>query len=140
MSKYCIFDSNKICNNCGECEICLLYPNKKCNNCGKCLELEGYDVKAIKITDVIENTNNTDSTDSIETDLYEEKFDISYSEDFYTSQCDSDNSFDILDNDDMWEYIDDIENLNEILNDENLLDKLAHEKYPGFVVLNKRKG
>ena len=54
MSKNCIFNDKKICNNCGECEVCELNSNKKCNNCGKCLELEGYDVKAIKIDEVFE--------------------------------------------------------------------------------------
>ena len=54
MSKKCIFNARKICDNCGECEVCELNSNKKCNNCGKCLELEGYDVKAIKIDEVFE--------------------------------------------------------------------------------------
>ena len=30
--------TEKICDNCGECEICDIHPDEKCTNCGKCIE------------------------------------------------------------------------------------------------------
>lgn len=33
-------------------DYCDIYENKICDNCGKCLELDGYDTKAIKIEDI----------------------------------------------------------------------------------------
>jgi len=58
MSKICIFDGNKNCNNCNECDLCELNNNKTCDNCGKCLQLEGYDVKAIEYIDALDDENN----------------------------------------------------------------------------------
>ncbi len=50
--KYCVLDDEKICDNCGECEVCDLDPKKKCDNCGKCLGMDA-DSRAIVIDDVI---------------------------------------------------------------------------------------
>jgi len=52
--KYCIFDEKKVCNDCEECNVCEYNRDKICDNCGKCLEIEGYDVKAVKIDEVFE--------------------------------------------------------------------------------------
>jgi len=43
--KYCILEDNKICNNCGECDMCDLDPKKRCDNCGKCLDEYNTDEK-----------------------------------------------------------------------------------------------
>lgn len=43
--KYCLFDEDKICDNCGECDRCDLDPNKICDNCGKCLDEYNTDEK-----------------------------------------------------------------------------------------------
>ncbi len=59
MEKFCIFESEKICSDCGECYRCDLNSTKKCNNCGKCLELEGYDTKAIKIDEIATRGSET---------------------------------------------------------------------------------
>ena len=43
MSKYCVLDETKLCDDCGECNVCDLDPNKICDNCFKCLEItEAY--------------------------------------------------------------------------------------------------
>lgn len=43
MAEKCIFDEEKDCDNCLECEMCDLDPNKLCDNCGACLgELKDY--------------------------------------------------------------------------------------------------
>ena len=57
----CIFDENKICDNCGECEFCDLDPTKLCDNCGKCIQMN--DFVSIKI----------DSIESPENDSYKNK-------------------------------------------------------------------
>lgn len=40
MDKQCIFDSQKLCTNCGDCESCDMDSTKICDNCGKCLGLD----------------------------------------------------------------------------------------------------
>lgn len=93
----------KICDACGECYICDLDP-KKCNNCGKCLELEGYDVKAIKLDEIIEdeeeikeyqNSKDADDTDNQDEDKDEDSVE--------------------------WDFIDDIKDLKQIVEDEKHL-------------------
>ena len=49
--KECILE-DKICTNCGECEICDLDENKKCDNCGKCIE-SSAESRAIEIEDIL---------------------------------------------------------------------------------------
>lgn len=50
--KKCVFDDNKECVQCGECDKCDLDPGKLCDNCGKCIGLDA-DSRAIEIEDVI---------------------------------------------------------------------------------------
>ena len=50
--KMCELDENKICDNCGECNICDFDENKICDNCGKCIGMDA-DSRAIEIEDVI---------------------------------------------------------------------------------------
>ncbi len=38
--KNCILYDNKICDNCGECNMCDLDPKKVCDSCGVCLEMD----------------------------------------------------------------------------------------------------
>ena len=47
-------------------DYCDIYENKICDNCGKCLEMEGVDVRAIKIEDI--------AKDSTENKVLEEEF------------------------------------------------------------------
>ena len=153
MSKNCIFNNNRICNNCGECEICELNSNKKCNNCGKCLELEGYDVKAIKIDEVFEDEMLEELEDNFydknEIDLSEEEDNIqneidelpiveesdSFLEEEEYSKLNKDDF--IPENNEVWEYIDDIEGAKELLENEEDNSDLLHEEFPGLIRLKK---
>lgn len=54
MSKKCILDDEKICDECGECDFCDLNPFKRCDNCGKCID-EGEEYRELKIDDVVIN-------------------------------------------------------------------------------------
>ncbi|MGH4137137.1 hypothetical protein [Clostridium sp.] len=165
MSKNCIFNDRKICNDCGECEVCELDPNKKCNNCGKCLELEGYDVKAINIDEVFED----EAMEGLDNNFYD-KNEIGLSEIKESKEEDSENEihelqdskeltkaeelaqiekYDLLleeeeqsnldedgfipENDEVWEYIDDIEGVAELLENEEDNSELLHEEFPGLM-------
>lgn len=113
MNKNCIFNSKKQCNNCGECEVCDLNPKKKCNNCGKCLEMEGYDLKAIKIDEIYE-----DSTE-IEDDTVETK------------------GAELSPEDPVWEFIDDIKEAKDLIENDKEESKM-HEMFPGLYTLDKK--
>lgn len=52
MNEKCVLDENKLCNDCGECDVCDLDSNKVCDNCGKCIGLDA-DSRAIEIEDVV---------------------------------------------------------------------------------------
>lgn len=124
----CIFNNERPCTDCGECEKCDLDSNRKCNNCGKCLEAQGVDIKAIKIDEIIEDESEV-------TEFLEENLEIipevvedtsdSYIEENSTVINDNysdetiQNDEDYIDVMDMkFEYIADIDGLQEILEDE----------------------
>ena len=39
-NKKCILYDNKMCDNCGECNMCDLDPKKVCDSCGVCLDMD----------------------------------------------------------------------------------------------------
>lgn len=55
ITKMCILEENKICDNCCECFVCDLDPSKTCDNCAKCLELAEYN--SIVIEDILLTEN-----------------------------------------------------------------------------------
>jgi hypothetical protein len=157
MSKNCIFNIKKICDSCGECEICELNSNKKCNNCGKCLELEGYDIKAIKIDEVfeheeieeteeIEEAEDTflDSDETLESEVEDtDKIDeISKLTDYDSFLAEEEllklNKDEYIpENNERWEYIDDVDGVTELLEDDN--SELLQEEFPGLIILKNRR-
>ena len=76
MNKICVLDENKLCDDCGECNMCDLDPNKICDNCMKCLET-GADYNAIEIDEIIDDDDS--EYDQLRADLVgadeEEPFD-----------------------------------------------------------------
>lgn len=167
--KYCIFKANKACNNCGECERCDLDSSKKCNNCGKCLEMEGFDIKAIKIDEIMEEKKDAqeyeleldkldvDNNDNCECDNHyhlgtaidenksidkDAKNDLSYDDHDYDGESDIHNYTEddgYDDVDENIELIDDIDGLRELLEDKNKLEEVAFEQYPGLIRFKKSK-
>ena len=154
MSKNCIFNDKKNCNDCGECEVCELNSNKKCDNCGKCLELEGFDVKAIKIDEVFENAG----TGKLDDDIYnidkidepateeehlankdEEAIKIENYEAFLAEEKLAELNKDkyIPENNEVWEFIDDIDGAKELLEDEEDNSEFLQEEFPGLIRLKK---
>ncbi|CAG7840920.1 hypothetical protein Z959_11445 [Clostridium novyi B str. ATCC 27606] len=129
MAKLCILEVNKECNDCGECNKCDLNPNKKCNNCGKCLEKEGYDTKAINIEQIFEE----DDDDFVEEEFNEvEELDNAVDIDTLAEV-----NKNLKDSDVKIEYIDDIDGLKELIDDDTNTNSLINEIFPGFIVLNK---
>lgn len=141
--KSCIFNSKKECSNCDECNVCDINRKKKCDSCGMCLELEGYDTKAIGITEFhktdIEVRGNDESESgykdepsnglkksSIETELVEDDREPEFTLDDY----DPNESFE-LDKDTL--YLDDVEGLSEIMCDPEMQSKILNESYPGLL-------
>lgn len=153
-NKYCIFNYNKLCNNCGECDRCDIDPNKKCNNCGKCLEDEGYDMKAIEIDKVVldgeklDTNKNSKDSEKIAKPLAQNSDDececqnekVHADEEAENS---NDNIQDDVDSIDNWkpnvEYIDDVEGLNDLLKDVKKLDEVAFEEFPGLIRFKNKR-
>lgn len=162
--EYCIFKEKKPCDNCGECERCDLNSNKKCNNCGKCLEKDGFDMKGIKIDEIIESEGeakeyNNELEENLKTpNLNEIHYHLSKDnnkadghdnnilEDYLDDYDDKEESTketleDIYAQNDFedenMEYIDDVEGLSELLEDDEKLSELANEEFPGFYRIKK---
>lgn len=133
-------------------DYCDIYENKICDNCGKCLEMDGVDVRAIKIEDIaktqeeneileeefLEEIKSTLSQEDLEEikaqnlnlmDIYKKfKEEVNFSEDDYIN----DESTKYEDAFDHIEYLDNVS-----LNEEDI-DELTEEIYPGVRKLKKK--
>ena len=133
-------------------DYCDIYENKICDNCGKCLEMDGVDVRAIKIEDIaktqeeneileeefLEEIKSTLSQEDLEEikaqnlnlmDIYKKfKEEVNFSEDDYVN----DESTEYEDAFDHIEYLDNVS-----LNEEDI-DELTEEIYPGVRKLKKK--
>jgi hypothetical protein len=123
----CIFDSNKVCDDCGECDRCDLDSHKTCDNCGKCLNIEKSDMRAVRVDEVVDNIDDAldyeDELKALDSDLQ-----------VGTADADEDDG---EEGNEVWEYIDDVEGLNDLLNDKEKFEKYAEEEYPGLIKLRK---
>ena len=70
MTKYCVFDEDKICDECGECTVCDLDPNKICDNCMKCVNT-GADYSAIEIDEIIDDGTGAEAYAQMKKDMAE---------------------------------------------------------------------
>lgn len=52
--RICVLDDNKICDDCGQCNLCDLDPTKICDNCMKCIRT-GAEYNAIEIDEIIDD-------------------------------------------------------------------------------------
>lgn len=148
--EYCIFEEIKKCTDCGQCDICDLNSSKKCNNCGKCLEMEGIDTKAIKIASVIEDEGDAQILQSLDNSYIDEDLELDEAldeenedgedtieiDDEYTSETNVIND-DFGYDDEELEYIDDIDGLTDIFDDEKKLREVTEEVFPGFYRVRK---
>jgi len=148
----CIFDYSKKCTDCGECEICDLNPDKKCDNCGECLQREGIDTSAIKIDEIKEDKNFVNKEDlkkvlKEDEEEFEEDLELEntipqeaellkdYDEDFKEKGLYAIENVEGV----QIEYIEDIDGLNELMEDESRLKKVAYEEFPGLIKIRKDK-
>ncbi|WP_315081711.1 hypothetical protein [uncultured Clostridium sp.] len=127
-------------------DYCDVYENKICDNCGKCLEIDGVDIKAIKIEEIaktkdenkmleeefLNNLKSSLSEEQIE-ELEENNLDLkdAYSK-FIASKGLNSDEFDITKETEYEDAFDHIEYLddNELLNEDSIED-LTEEVYPG---------
>lgn len=68
MIKPCVLYDDKICDDCGECNVCDLNPNKICDNCMECLK-SGADYNAIEIDEIIDDGSGMDAYEQLRRDL-----------------------------------------------------------------------
>jgi hypothetical protein len=134
MDKNCMFNNKKVCDDCGQCDVCDLDNKKVCNSCGKCLEIEGVDIRAVKIDEISEVEEKNDlpvneTSDKLD-ELTEETFE-EYDDSYFKERADE-----FLENEEVWELIDDIDGLSEILEPDSKSD-IAEELYPGLVYIKK---
>ncbi|APF25938.1 hypothetical protein NPD7_1305 [Clostridium sporogenes] len=152
----CIFNYTKKCTDCGECEICDLNTNKKCDNCGECLQREGIDTQAIKIDEIKEDKNFVDK-EALKKVLKEDEEELESSKKFEQDLeneilqdaellKDYDENFKeqglyAIENVDgvQIEYIEDVDGLSELMEDESRLKKVAYEKFPGLIKIRENK-
>lgn len=151
--KYCLIFSKGdkhmrdfIINNnsfdCDNCTICTCENGKICDNCSKCLGIDGYESRAIKIDEVVENAEEASL-----------KFDLGDFSDFDMEDTDLEGNMSSLDTNDAeadelpyidaldegnWEYLEDIEGMEEILHENNSSNILV-EQFPGLYVINTKK-
>lgn len=117
----CILYVNKPCTDCGECDKCDLDANKICDNCGECLKEDKYDVKSVEVDEIV------DEEDDIESLEFEPENQGNPQED------------DDLEGDIPMEFIDDIDGLRDILEDENKSKQYTYEEFPGLIRIKKQK-
>ena len=100
--KKCLLYDNKMCDNCGECNMCDLDPKKVCDSCGACLDMDD-DYNTLDIDLVMEETDDPELL-SFEEMFPDEAFggdrsgwydedDDDESDDDYTDEYDVDGNF-----------------------------------------------
>ena len=133
-------------------DYCDIYENKICDNCGKCLEMDGVDVRAIKIEDIAKTQEENEVLeeeflDEIKSTLSEEDLEeikaqnLNLMEIYKKFKDEADISEDDYINDENTEYedaFDHIEYLDESLLNEEDMDDLTEEIYPGVRKLKKK--
>lgn len=156
----CVFENNKECTDCGDCDTCDLNPKEKCNNCGDCLSKGEFDSKAIRIDEIETSEDDLDlelerikdeqgneildlfKENDIDLDCIESALKQSLKEDEYKKAKEFLDSHKDLYSDynpDNVEFIEDIDNLNEVLQTEEVFKKCAEEIFPGFIKLKSQK-
>lgn len=126
---------------CDNCTICTCEDGKVCENCSKCLGIDGYETRAIKIDEVIDKDEDSnlkfDLGDFSEFDVENEDEELEADSDYMPKDEDELPYIDAME-DGNWEYIEDIEGMEEMMHENNSSDVLV-EQFPGLYVINKKK-
>jgi len=112
---------------------CIYDSNKICDNCGKCLEAEGVDIRAIKIEDIAKVSEETSIKASESLTLEEEIDDQEDSVEVF----DESNFFEEEEYEDAWDHIEYIDDVQNILDDDIALEENSEEIYPGLIRIKR---
>lgn len=109
--KKCILYDNKLCDNCGECNMCDLDPKKVCDSCGACLDMdddyntldvdlvmeEGGDPETLSFEELFpdeafggDRDGWYDDDEDVEDEGYDDLDDFDSSDGFYDDEADED--------------------------------------------------
>lgn len=130
-------------------DYCDIYENKICDNCGKCLEAEGVDIRAIKIEDISKTVEeNKALEESFINKLKDYKDEVL--EDSEADNMDEDelvmeaykkfeeeNNID-LSSEDYEDAFEHIEYLDEDIFNENDLEEITEEIFPGVRKIKRK--
>ncbi|WP_326514086.1 hypothetical protein [Clostridium intestinale] len=112
---------------------CIYDSNKICDNCGKCLEAEGVDIRAIKIEEIAKVSEETSIKASESLTLEEEIDDQEDSVEVF----DESNFFEEEEYEDAWDHIEYIDDVQNILDDDIALEENSEEIYPGLIRIKR---
>lgn len=127
MDKSYIFNDSEFVDD----DSCIYNSNKICDNCGKCLEAEGVDIRAIKIEEIAKVSEETSikSSDVLEEEIDEQDDDI--------ENFDEDSFFEEEEYEDAWDHIEYIDDVQNILDDDIALEENSEEIYPGLIRIKR---
>ncbi|SHH54722.1 hypothetical protein [Clostridium intestinale] len=129
MDKTNVFNNSKFVDD----DNCIYDSNKICDNCGKCLEAEGVDIRAIKIEDIAKVSEETSIKASESLTLEEEIDDQEDSVEVF----DESNFFEEEEYEDAWDHIEYIDDVQNILDDDIALEENSEEIYPGLIRIKR---
>lgn len=110
---------------------CIYNSNKICNNCGKCLEAEGVDIRAIKIEEIAKVSEETSikASESLKEEIDDQEDSVEvFDESSFLEEEEYEDAWDHI------EYIDDVQN---ILDDDIALEENSEEIYPGLIRIKR---
>lgn len=119
-----------------EDDICDIYPNRICDNCGDCLKEEGIDVRAIKIEDIAKTVEENEILEA----EYKSLLEALKEEGNKTLGDEEYNEDEFIENDSQLEYVDafdNIEYIDDLDFEEEDLDDITEEVFPGFKILKR---
>lgn len=110
---------------------CIYDSNKICDNCGKCLEAEGVDIRAIKIEEIAKVSEETSikTSESLEEEIDDQEDSVEvFDESSFLEEEEYEDAWDHI------EYIDDVQS---ILDDDIALEENSEEIYPGLIRIKR---
>lgn len=128
-------NKNKLSNHDSSTEddICDIFENKICDNCCKCLESKESDVRSINIEDVdnyiLEGETFNENLVDLKYESNENDSNFENINDTYVQEVDNKKVY----------FIEDLESVKNVLDNESDFDSLASEAYPGLIILKGKE-
>ncbi|QLY82048.1 hypothetical protein [Clostridium intestinale] len=110
---------------------CIYNSNKICDNCGKCLEADGVDIRAIKIEEIAKASEETSiqASESLEEEIDDQEDSVEV--------FDESSFFEEEEYEDAWDHIEYIDDVQNILDDDVALEENSEEIYPGLIRIKR---